>query len=439
MPITGRESRFQPPRADRELWNPEAQTLAEDRLAKLQEDGIAREWARVWEHPIPFYADRYRAAGLGPDSVPDLDDVPLTTKAELRANEAEHPPFGTHRTVALEQALRVGRSTGTTGGRPVYILMGPGDLDVAVELQCRATWACGVRPGDRFAHAWPYGMYVSSGTSAFWYVETGVLELAMGPPENDAIAADHVRLWEEFRPRGFMITNSQLEAYEGAAAELGIDLGEIFAGTTVVLFDLLYQFEEPRRRVEERFGFRIRNMAGAADIPGFGCPDCDHRAGNHVPGDVIKLQVVDPATGRSVADGERGHLVVTAFGMDSFFFRYDLEDIAVLESGPCACGQTGQRFRVLGREADAIEVAGRQVLPLDVQLALDPHGAPEFRLAGDGPADRLALRVECDGDPGRYAELLGAELGFPVEAEAVAPGSLPRSSFKPRRVEEVSS
>jgi len=309
MPITGRESRVQPPRADRELWNPAAQTLAEDRLAKLQEDGIAREWARVWDHPIPFYADRYRAAGLGPGSVPDLDDVPLTTKAELRANEAEHPPFGTHRTVALEQALRVGRSTGTTGGRPVYILMGPGDLDVAVELQCRATWACGVRPGDRFAHAWPYGMYVSSGTSAFWYVETGVLELAMGPPENDAIAADHVRLWEEFRPRGFMITNSQLEAYEGAAAELGIDLGEIFAGTTVVLFDLLYQFEEPRRRVEERFGFRIRNMAGAADIPGFGCPDCDHRAGNHVPGDVIKLQVVDPATGRSVADGERGHLL----------------------------------------------------------------------------------------------------------------------------------
>jgi len=76
---------------------------------------------------------------------------------------------------------------------------------------------------------------------------------------------------------------------------------------------------------------------------------------------------------------------------------------------------------------------------VDVQLALDPHGAPEFRLAGDGPADRLALRVECDGDPGRYAELLGAELGVPVEAEAVAPGSLPRSSFKPRRVEEVSS
>jgi phenylacetate-CoA ligase len=234
-----------------------------------------------------------------------------------------------------------------------------------------------------------------------------------------------------------MITNSQLEAYERAASELGIDLAEIFAGTTVVLFDLVYQFEAPRRRVEERFGFRIRNMAGAADIPGFGCADCDHRTGNHAPGDVLALQVVDPRTGRSVPDGERGHLVVTAFGMDSFFFRYDLEDIAVLESGPCECGQTGQRFRVFGREADAVQVAGRTILPLDVQLALDAHGAPEFRMvgAGDGERDRLELRVECEGSPGTYAELLEAELGVPVEASAVEPGSLPRSSFKPRRVD----
>src|SRR5919198_6766051 len=393
---------------DRPFWNPAAQSLDDIRLAELRRKGIAAEWARVWERPIPFYRDRYRAAGLGPDEVPELDDVPLTTKADLRANEAENPPFGTHRTVELGEAVRVGRSTGTTGGRPVYILMGPGDLEIAIELQCRATWACGVRSGDRFAHSWPYGMYVSSGTSAFWYVKAGVLELAMGPPDSDAVAADHVRLWDEFRPRGFMITNSQLETYERAASELGIDLAEIFAGTTVVLFDLVYQFEAPRRRVEERFGFRIRNMAGAADIPGFGCADCDHRTGNHAPGDVLALQVVDPRTGRSVPDGERGHLVVTAFGMDSFFFRYDLEDIAVLESGPCECGQTGQRFRVFGREADAVQVAGRAILPLDVQLALDAHGAPEFRMvgAGDGERDRLELRGEGDGSPGTYAELL---------------------------------
>ncbi|WP_329522016.1 phenylacetate--CoA ligase family protein [Spirillospora sp. NBC_01491] len=422
----------------RALWNPAAQTADEETLGRLRADGLAGQWARVWDRPIAYYRDKYAAAGFGPGTVPDLDDIPVTTKADLRADEALHPPFGTHRTVGVDDAVRIGRSTGTTGGRPVYVMMGRRDLQAAIELQSRAVWACGVRPGDRFAHSWPHGLYVSSGTSAFWYVKTGALELPLGPPDSPETAEDHVRLWEEFRPRGLMVTGSQLETYVEAAGRIGVDLAEVLGGATVVLFDLVYQFEGPRRRVEERFGFRIRNMSGAADIPGFGCADCDHHRGVHAPADHAVIQVCDPGTGRSLPAGERGHLVVSTFGMNAFFLRYDLEDIAVLESGPCPCGQTGQRFRVLGRAADQVRVAGRSVLPVDVQLALDPHGAPEFRLlgAGDPGRDRLELRLECAdaGDAARFTEILAADLGVPVTVEPVEPGTFPRSSFKPRRV-----
>lgn len=420
----------------RAFWNPAAQTAGEDVLARLRAEGLAAEWARVWDRPIPYYRERYAAAGLGPGAPPDLDDVPVTTKADLRADEAAHPPFGNHRTIEVSQALRIGRSTGTTGGRPVYVMMGPRDLEAAVELQARAVWACGVRPGDRFAHSWPHGLYVSSGTSAFWYVKAGVLELPLGPPASPEVAEEHVRLWAEFRPRGLMVTGSQLEMYADAAARIGLDLAGTLAGATVVLFDLVYQFEGPRRRVEEQYGIRIRNMSGAADIPGFGCADCDHHTGVHAPGDFAVVQVCDPQTGRSLPDGARGHLVVTTFGMDAFFFRYDLEDIAVLESGPCPCGQTGQRFRVLGRAADLVRAGGRRILPVDVQLALDPYGAPEFRLMGAGgpQSDRLELRLECADDPDRFAEILRAELAVDVVVHAVEPGTFPRSSFKPRRV-----
>lgn len=272
----------------RALWNPAAQTADEETLGRLRADGLAGQWARVWDRPIAYYRDKYAAAGFGPGTVPDLDDIPVTTKADLRADEALHPPFGTHRTVGVDDAVRIGRSTGTTGGRPVYVMMGRRDLQAAIELQSRAVWACGVRPGDRFAHSWPHGLYVSSGTSAFWYVKTGALELPLGPPDSPETAEDHVRLWEEFRPRGLMVTGSQLETYVEAAGRIGVDLAEVLGGATVVLFDLVYQFEGPRRMGR-----------GAVRVP-----DPQHVRRRRHPG--LRLRRLRPPPGRARARRPRG-------------------------------------------------------------------------------------------------------------------------------------
>ncbi len=79
------------------------------------------------------------------------------------------------------------------------------------------------------------------------------------------------------------------------------------------------------------------------------------------------------------------------------------------------------------------------LLPLDVHLALEDvaaHGAPEFQLLADGDSALLRVRVE-DDDDGRATSLAGAlgeALGVPTDVETVPVGSLPRSSFKPRRL-----
>lgn len=422
----------------RRFWNPEAQTMPPERLAALIAEGVAREWRRPWEIPLPFYRERYERAGLSAGSVPDLDDVPRTTKSDLRANEAEHPPYGTHRAVGIDRAVRLGRSTGTTGGRPVFIMFGPRDLETAIEFQSRTIWDFPLRPGQRFSHAWPGGLYVSSTTTGFYYVKTGVLELPMGPPVSKEVAIETVQLWDILRPHGFLISLSQWEIYQEAAEACGVDFRDIVGGTTVALFDMSFQFDGPRRRVEQEYGITIRNMAGVGEVPGFGCADCEHRTGQHVPGDHVVVQACDPVTGKSLPDGERGHLVVTVYDMDAFIFRYDVEDLVTVEHGACPCGQTGPRFRVHGRAVDAVEVSGRTVLPLDIQLALDPLGTPEFQmLIGDSaPRDRLTVRVEARdrAAAGELQEALRSALGVPIDVEHVDVGSLPRSTFKPRRV-----
>jgi phenylacetate-CoA ligase len=234
-----------------------------------------------------------------------------------------------------------------------------------------------------------------------------------------------------------MMTGSQLRTYEEAAATTGVDLAALTDGAILVFLEAACQFERPRQRVEAAYGVRIRNSGGASEIPGFATTDCPAHTGLHVAGDHFVIQACDPETGREVPDGERGTLVVSAFGVDALFLRYDVQDIVVASRGVCECGETGPRYTLLGRRADAVTVDGRMLLPLDVQLALeelDAEGAPEFQLV-PGDATRLQLRVESDDAAGvRLAGALTEVLDVPAAVETVPVGSLPRSSFKPRRV-----
>jgi phenylacetate-CoA ligase len=126
--------------------------------------------------------------------------------------------------------------------------------------------------------------------------------------------------------------------------------------------------------------------------------------------------------------------VITAFAVDATFIRYDLEDIVVQDVEPCPCGDTGPRYTLLGRSADLVTVGGRQILPLDVQLAADDLGAPEFQVGRDSDGTTLQLQVEADGRGPELEAALSERLGVAVAVVEVPRGSLPRSTFKPRRV-----
>ena len=65
---------------DRELWDPAAEALAADDRAARVREGLARQWRRVWEQPIPFYREKFAAASLTDGDMPNLDDIPLTRR-----------------------------------------------------------------------------------------------------------------------------------------------------------------------------------------------------------------------------------------------------------------------------------------------------------------------------------------------------------------------
>jgi phenylacetate-CoA ligase len=211
-------------------------------------------------------------------------------------------------------------------------------------------------------------------------------------------------------------------------------MAELLAGRTLVFLEASCQYEAPRRRVEQAYGLeRLHNISGAAEVVGLVTSDCRFHTGLHVPASNYYVEACDPETGRRVEPGERGTLVVSIWGFDNFFLRYDLEDIVVESSGPCPCGQTGPRYTLIGRGADRAVIGGRMILPLDVQLALEEHGAPEFVLS-PGETHTLQVRIETEGGGEVMAAALEEQLGCPVEVQEVPVGTFPRSTFKPRRV-----
>jgi phenylacetate-CoA ligase len=421
----------------RELYDPTVQALDATEVAARADAGLRETWARAWE--LPFYAERYAAAGLSAGEMPPLHEIPRVTKADHRADEAAHPPFGRHRAVTLDHARRVGVSTGTTG-TPTYILYGPRDLDAMVRVSMRNNWRLGLRSGDRFTHSWPQYLYPTSAHGGRPYLDLGILEIPVGPPFSPESAAEHLRVWEHLRPTGFMMTASQFQTYEKVGDDVGIDFAALLEGSLLVYLDLACQFDAPRRRIEEAYGVRLHNLSGASEIPAFSVNDSRYHRGFQAAGDHVVIEVVDPVTGKEVPHGERGHLVVSSFGLDACYLRYDLEDVVVRPApdGPAAddpTGETGPRYFLVGRGADAVRVDGREALfPLDVQLALDDHGAPEFQLVPDADTSMLRVRVEHDGSGDIVGALLTERLGVRVDVEAVAPGTLPRAAFKPRRI-----
>src|SRR5947209_2005822 len=62
----------------------------------------------------PFYARKF--AGGDPAA---FDRLPLTTKAELVADQSAHPPYGTNLTYPPDRYRRLHQTSGTSSGRPL--------------------------------------------------------------------------------------------------------------------------------------------------------------------------------------------------------------------------------------------------------------------------------------------------------------------------------
>jgi len=189
---------------------------------------------------------------------------------------------------------------------------------------------------------------------------------------------------------------------------------------------------------------------GVSDVFSNFAAQCEQDTRLHFMGaDVLWPELIDPETTEplSLASGAEGELVLTHLVRDCQpLVRFRTGDIiAVDETAPCSCGRTGFRFRVVGRSDDMVVVRGLNLFPTMVAATLSeiPELSGDYRIVLDGPPpyDRLPLHVErARGVPdapelaARVADTVKAKLGATAEVTVLAPGSLPVTEGKTKRV-----
>src|SRR5438093_9072671 len=134
--------------------------LDRDRLTALQGERLRGLLAEI----LPanrFYAAKFAEAGLAAASVravADLHRLPFTTKAELLADQAEHPPYGTNLTYPRPRYPRLHQTSGTQG-RPLRWLDTAESWQWMLDCWKQIYRITGVGTADRLCFAFSFGPF----------------------------------------------------------------------------------------------------------------------------------------------------------------------------------------------------------------------------------------------------------------------------------------
>lgn len=448
-----------PPRYDEEYrpdeqqqyWFPVRETMPPEKRDELILQRIRQVMTYAWDNSS-FYRRKWSESGLNPGdirSLADFEQVPVVHKEELRADQAEHEPFGSYLCVPADEVKHINGTSGTTG-RPTAFGINERDWRSIANAHARIMWAMGIRPWDTVLVASPLSLYLGS-----WGAYIGAQRLgARVFPFGAGTAGQTARTVQWMRQMGVTVfygTPSYALRLAEVAREEGVDPAEL--GVRKFLFSGEPGASVPsvRARIAGTFDAAVHdsgsmaevtpwmNLAAAADAPGVLCWQ-----------DLVYTEVCEPATNRRVDYGQQGTPVYTTLERTSQpMIRLQSGDLTRWEAPSAERGRTYPFLPhgVYGRIDDMFTVRGENIYPSaidDVVMADSGYGG-EHRIviSRESTMDTLVVQVEHSSDMdgnGRqdWADKLSGRLrtvlGVGAMVVPVAPHTFDRTEFKARRV-----
>jgi phenylacetate-CoA ligase len=413
-----------------------------DELRALQLARMRDVVQRAYQQ-IPHYKTRFDAAGVHPRDLRHLEDLskfPLTAKEDLRQNY----PFGMF-AVPMERIVRIHASSGTTG-KPTVVGYTKNDIEIWSRLMARSIRAAGGSASDKIHVAYGYGLF-TGGLGAHYggeYLGAAVIPVSGGFTERQ------VQIINDFKPDIIMVTPSYMLAIADEFDRQRIDAQT--CSLRLGIFGAEPWGEGMRAELEHRLGLQALDIYGLSEVmgPGIAQECADSKGALTIWEDHFFPEIIDPATGQAVADGQAGELVLTTLTKEGMpVIRYRTRDLTRIL--PATTRAMRRIDRIGGRSDDMLIIRGVNVFPSNIeavlakQAKLAPHYLLELRRPGS--LDELDVVVEIRAElAGKLsgAEMVGLErqaehqikasVGVTTKVRVVEPGTLERSQGKAKRV-----
>jgi phenylacetate-CoA ligase len=442
-----------------DYWSTARDAASRDEIIAIQNDKLRALAPFLYENSA-FYRRRFDRLGLAPTDIRTVEDLPkwpVVDKLEMAEDAAASPPYGTYCTI--DEAIWADRgwmlfsSSGSTGAPRVFRYTHT-DRGYWEWANARALYAMGIRKGDTVFPMFGFGPHVWLWGAMYALARMGIAVIPGGGM--DARARAHVIA--RFKPTVIACTPSYALYLGRLMQDLGLDPQDSSVKTLFTAGEPAVGIDRTRERLETLWGCRVVEFYGCTEasphVGGFSCPysvRSGHATFAHLLEDVQVWELVDDQAKQPVAEGSRGLTVCTSLNSESSpQLRFLVGDYTVFDRRRCACGRSHVRAMgsFAGRADDLINLRGVKFFPSQVEQAVrsvDGVG-DEFEIVlatnPDG-LDVMTVRVEHPDQarPSAVAAAVAGEIRsrceVRAEAEVLAPGTLPKTEFKARRVRDL--
>ncbi|MDR0843515.1 MAG: phenylacetate--CoA ligase [Acidobacteriota bacterium] len=425
------------------------ETYSPAEIANLQSERLRAAIQNVYEH-VPAYRAKMEAERVTPGdirSVSDLSKLPFTTKQDMRDNY----PFGLF-AVNRDRLARIHASSGTTG-KPTVVGYTLHDMAVWTECVARIAALGGATSDDIAQICFGYGMFTGALGLHYGLEKLGAAIV----PSSSGNTQKQLMYMKDFGATLLVATPSYALRIAEVATEIDIKPErDLCVRTALVGSELLT--EAMRQEMYKAWGrsLNVTQNYGMSELMGPGVSgECECLCGMHINTDHFIPEVIDPATGEVLPDGERGELVITCITKEALpLIRYRTRDLTRLLPGDCACGRRNLRMENLsGRTDDMIKIRGVNVFPSQIEevlLGVDECGPHyELVLTRRNHTDAMEVKVEllASALSDSYGDLeklsrgirsrLKSMLGIEAKVTLASPNSLQRFEGKAKRVTDL--
>lgn len=374
-----------------DLYKQAAEERHKTSLKRLQE-----VCAHAYEN-VPHYTRKFDSVGIKPSDIQGFDDlerIPITTKAEIKAAFPHDMIARNYK----DETLRSSQS-GATSGDPLHVRM---DFEGVMKKYAEITrheLHNGWHVGDKTVHSQPcpYVDYyerglIKDGTfteglvhllslrknlsrDLMWYLENYVVfpvlhrrlllypVISLDGVIDDDLTRDHLRRIAEFEPT--MVRSHPLYSYLWARE---IEAGNMTAPKVGAIEVTGGLASEKMQEITARaFNTKVYDYYGSAEIGGIAA-ECEHLNGMHVYDNILWMEFL--RGGKKAKPMETSSIVITDFLNYAMpFIRYWTDDVGRYhEPGVCGCGLDTVRMEVDGRtfemlvDKDGTELTSKQAI-----------------------------------------------------------------------------